>query len=247
MEFTRRLEKEVRIVEDYFKNNQKDKWWYGCCQPRAPYPNYSIDIQSLVAIRVMGWMQADYDVVGNLFWSTDFYSKKLDTSRGGSVPLEDYYSTPNRFPQTNGDAKYVPEDVLSVKLQLTKGTTTGSKKTDMRLITSVDSTRYQLVGFAVTAKVTVDGDEKNQTKKYEQSTCYSTLNGAGLTYYPREFHDASESFITSLLKDMPISGTDLNKEITITPYWKTMDGTTYYGVSRTITKQQALDAAAAAS
>lgn len=83
--------------------NQKDKWWYGCCQPRAPYPNYSIDIQSLVGIRVMGWMQADYDVVGNLFWATDFYSKKVDTSRGGSVPLEDYYSTPNRFPQTNGD------------------------------------------------------------------------------------------------------------------------------------------------
>ena len=165
------------------------------------------------------------------------------TDAEGVMPVKEADSVTNKYVY----AKYVPEDVLSVKLQLTKGTTTGSKKTDMRLITSVDSTRYQLVGFAVTAKVTVDGDEKNQTKKYEQSTCYSTLNGAGLTYYPREFHDASESFITSLLKDMPISGTDLSKEITITPYWKTMDGTTYYGVSRTITKQQALDAAAAAS
>lgn len=141
-------------------------------------------------------------------------------------------------------AKYVPEGVLSVKLQLKKGTTATSEKTDMRLITSVDSTQYQKVGFAVTAKVSVDGTEKNQTKTYAQSVCYSTLNGASVTYYPSEFHDASEKFVTSLLQNMPIKDSDLSKEITIVPYWKTLDGTIYYGVSRTITKQQALDATA---
>lgn len=76
--------------------DQSEKWWYGCIYPRSPYPTYQID-DDMIAPRVMGWMQADYDIVGNLFWAFDYY--KMSTGK----LLEDYYDTATRFPLTNGD------------------------------------------------------------------------------------------------------------------------------------------------
>lgn len=87
---------DTQAMRDRFKE-QNTRWWYGCIYPRAPYPNYSIDIQSMTPIRVMGWMQADYDVAGNLFWAVDY-----NKDNNGDY-LDDYYSTASRFPNTNGD------------------------------------------------------------------------------------------------------------------------------------------------
>lgn len=76
--------------------DQYEKWWYGCIFPRSPYPTYQID-DDMISPRVMGWMQADYDIVGNLFWAFDYYTAQ------GTAFNEDCYSTAARFPQTNGD------------------------------------------------------------------------------------------------------------------------------------------------
>lgn len=83
---------------------QTEKWWYGCTDPKAPYPNYEIDHQSLTGIRSMGWMAANYDIIGNLFWSADLYSKAGGMGfTSSNKPLEDYYDTAERFPKANGD------------------------------------------------------------------------------------------------------------------------------------------------
>lgn len=79
--------------------NDKERWWYTAVGPHYPYPNYHIDDLNFLAPRLASWMQAEYDVVGNLYWSTnayDYYPTKDF--------LEDPFNTTAlRFPNANGD------------------------------------------------------------------------------------------------------------------------------------------------
>lgn len=86
-----------------FAENSSDLWWYGCIDPKEPYPSFEIDQQSLTNIHLMGWMASDYDITGNLFWAADFYAKASSEIGMSNTPLEDYYDTAERFPNTNGD------------------------------------------------------------------------------------------------------------------------------------------------
>ncbi len=92
-------------IQNY--DGMAEKWWYGCIYPRAPKPCYQLDIQSLTGIRAMGWMQADYGITGNLYWLTDLYSASTliegVTNQYGTVLLDDYYDTAERYPTSNGE------------------------------------------------------------------------------------------------------------------------------------------------
>ena len=80
--------------------DQEEKWWYTCISPRAPFPTYHIE-DTLLSARTMGWMQAEYDVVGNLFWATNVYAN-YDGSK--YVHIEDFFEgDASRFSQVNGD------------------------------------------------------------------------------------------------------------------------------------------------
>ncbi|MCQ2742079.1 MAG: DUF4091 domain-containing protein [Bacilli bacterium] len=79
--------------------SQKEKWWYTCVYPRAPYPTYHIE-DGLTSARALSWMQAEYDVVGNLFWATNVYARYNGTQY---IPIEDYYQEGYRFSGVNGD------------------------------------------------------------------------------------------------------------------------------------------------
>ena len=79
---------------------QEEKWWYTCISPRAPFPTYHIE-DTLLSARTMSWMQAEYDVVGNLFWATNVYAN-YDGSK--YVNIEDFFEgDASRFSQVNGD------------------------------------------------------------------------------------------------------------------------------------------------
>lgn len=82
-----------------------ERWWYTCMYPRAPYANYQIDSGlTSTPIRLRGWQQANYDVVGDLFWATDSYYEHIQNASGSTIKyIEDYYSHAHRFPNTNGD------------------------------------------------------------------------------------------------------------------------------------------------
>ncbi len=70
--------------------NEGERWWYGCNAPNAPYPGYHIDDIGYSA-RIIGWMMAEYDIRGNLYWLTN------DGMNMNVVPatfLEDIYSYP---------------------------------------------------------------------------------------------------------------------------------------------------------
>ena len=78
-----------------------ERWWYGCVVPSAPYPTYHTD-DLWLSQRLVGWMQAEYDVVGNLFWATDMYASY--DNHAGYQEIEEYYEgNAARYGDTNGD------------------------------------------------------------------------------------------------------------------------------------------------
>lgn len=147
-------------------------------------------------------------------WYTD---KNLKTSLGGDVTTGNAY------------AKFVDENVLSVKCQLTAGTTEKSETTNLRMVTTVDNLRYQSAGFQITVgKITQITTSKTV---YTQITGYIEKDGA--TYYkPTVFSDESAYFMAYNLNDIPHAA--FAKGIKITPQWTTLDGTSVKGMAKTL-------------
>lgn len=81
-------------------DDQKEKWWYTCVIPKIPYPTYHTE-DILSSARSLSWMQAQYDVVGNLYWAANVYAR---TSGDIYFGIEDYYSgDAARAGNSNGD------------------------------------------------------------------------------------------------------------------------------------------------
>jgi len=47
----------------------KEVWWYVCCHPGRPYPNFFVNFDA-IDHRILMWMQKLYDVQGLLYWDT---------------------------------------------------------------------------------------------------------------------------------------------------------------------------------
>lgn len=80
---------------------QEEKWWYGCTGPKNPYPAYMID-STFYGMRIESWMKAEYNVVGNLYWSTTVSAKYNGHTKIYS-DIEDYYGVGDRYPYSYGD------------------------------------------------------------------------------------------------------------------------------------------------
>ncbi len=50
----------------------EDAWWYGCNNPKVPYPTYHLD-DDMISSRVLSWMQFDYNIDGDLYWCVNIY------------------------------------------------------------------------------------------------------------------------------------------------------------------------------
>ena len=48
-------------------------WWYGCNNPKVPYPTYHLD-DNLIVTRLLSWMQYDYGVQGDLYYCVNMVS-----------------------------------------------------------------------------------------------------------------------------------------------------------------------------
>lgn len=121
-------------------------------------------------------------------------------------------------------AKFVSPDVLMVGCQVSTDTTASSTgETKLRLVTTVDSSAYASVGFIVTGT--------KSTVRWEGDTVYRTITAEdstmAYTKTPDVFNQNSQYFYTLSVKN-------LSKETryTVTPYWKTLDGTEVNGVTR---------------
>ena len=130
-------------------------------------------------------------------------------------------------------AKFIPKDILDVKVQVSNGTMkTGTYKGQhaMRFISSVESLDYKNVGFKVTY---IDENGQVQTKSISSKTVYekikSNIEEVNYNFTPSVITMNSEYFITAKL---PI--TDTEKYYTVQAYVQTADGTIVYGDSRCI-------------
>ena len=131
-------------------------------------------------------------------------------------------------------AKFVPEKVLSVKYQLSGKVKDANENTklDLRMLTSVDALNYNRVGFEVTMN---DKNGTPKTREVVSETVYSkvyALEDSITTVYPKDyFCDDSNYFMTYRLNGFGINDFD-TREIKVTPFWVTLDGTKVSGLSR---------------
>lgn len=76
-------------------------WWYGCITPASPFPSYHTDA-NLINSRLIPWMQYDYGVEGNLYWSVCYYQKYKS---GGQVVDRDVWNDANSYEDCCGDGQ----------------------------------------------------------------------------------------------------------------------------------------------
>ena len=134
-------------------------------------------------------------------------------------------------------AKFVDETVLTVKAQITAGTTADSEQADIRFVTTVDTLDYEKVGFEVTAN--------GITKTFGSNIVYKQLyavdsNDVLTTYKPNEqFSTTSTYFKACTIKGVLNRSFDV--EWNVRPYWVTNDGTIVYGESAVKTVRMGLN------
>ncbi len=125
-------------------------------------------------------------------------------------------------------AKFVDAEVLSVKYQITDGTTAESASTGLRLLTSVESLNLAKVSFKITfAGSTVERFDRN---------VYKSITGGAVTYGAYAFSGASEYFATYTMAEVPQAAFDT--AFTVVPVWTTQDGTIVEGISSSIVISQ---------
>lgn len=133
-------------------------------------------------------------------------------------------------------AKFVDEELLTVKCQLAAGTTAESESTKMRIMLGVDSLNYESVGFKVTYG-TKEEKDLNATTVY--SGIKVTQDGDTKTEIPSQhFGDTAKYMLPYVLSG--ITNANFSTEIKVVPYWVTEDGTTVSGEERTLTVSEKL-------
>lgn len=122
-------------------------------------------------------------------------------------------------------ARFVDAQMLSVKCQITEGTTADSETTDLRLLTGVGGLDYRYVAFQVSwngmsMKLICD-------RGYEQLIADDkTISSTAV------FGTEAVYFMSYTLSDVPRESFD--EEITVTPGWCTLDGTLVTGTTRLV-------------
>lgn len=137
---------------------------------------------------------------------------------------------------TTAYAKFVPAQVLSVKSQVTDGTTVESSSTSIRVVSAVDSNQYSQVGFDI--KATKD-DGTTKTWGKPATKVYTKFNSAeGAKTAEQIFGEPAEYFFAYQINKVPNNDAngakqkDFDTSFLATPYWVTMDGTKVEGLAK---------------
>ena len=152
---------------------------------------------------------------------------------------DDYTAVRNPEAGKSYYVKYVPEEMLGVKAQVSKniisstGDVTQTTENAIRFLTSLDSTNYKDVGFEIAIGGVVQDTEKNKTN-YVYETIYAigateaTENNRYEYSADQVFgNNASKFFKTYTFTEIPEVG--FNTDITARAYYTTYDGVTVYG------------------
>ena len=114
-----------------------------------------------------------------------------------------------------------------MKAQITAGTTAESEQASLRIVSTVDSLNYQEAGFYIQ----IEGKEK--VNKIPCNTVFTRIvaaeNGVAFDYQPSIFSSDSTYFMTYTINNIPNANFGTN--ISVTPYWITLDGTEVKGAT----------------
>ena len=167
-------------------------------------------------------------------------------AKGDTVPTKEGFLFGGWYQQENDEnavvspeqgqiyyAKFVPENVLGIKAQVSNTILEDSavQTAAIRFVTTIDSVQYKKIGFLV-QKGTGEEKEANVTNTvytslYQVTDQDGTLGNAPEEVSPAIFDAASKYFKTYTIRKVPDSA--YNTDITITPYWITLDGTKVVG------------------
>lgn len=144
-------------------------------------------------------------------------------------------------------AKFVPAYVLSVKAQNASGTKAGAAKTNLRIISSVDSMEYDAVGFEVyvgTKLIATQPTDKVYSDLKVTATDEEGNETSSKIYAPTSiFGNASAKLIVYYLNNVNASlwDADTSRDIYVRPYWTTYDGVKVSGLGKYVYVQDGLD------
>lgn len=131
-------------------------------------------------------------------------------------------------------AKFVSKGILTIKAQVKAGTTfdpAETPKSDIRFVSTVDSSDYKCVGF----DFLINGKDRSTgeiTTVYKKLYAVSDTNEV-LGYTPKAFHSMSEYFFAWNVRNVPNAA--FGQGMAAKPYWITLDGTKVYGTEDTKT------------
>lgn len=146
----------------------------------------------------------------------------------------DIYTADTADEETTLYARWIDENVLSVKAQIVAGTTEESDSTTVRFISTVDTLDYSQSGFIIS--YTKDGTEYETAVSVTK--VYSAIKANGQALSANVFSPDSEYFTAYALRNIPNAYFDT--EITVTPYVVNEAGATIYGIARTLTVNEIL-------
>lgn len=157
-----------------------------------------------------------------------------------------WYNTPecNKEDAVAGDykegpayAKFVDKNMLTVKAQITAGTTSSSSSTNMRFVTSANSLNYKKIGFKIIIHKSTGDDVRDRVDNVVYTTLTAMVGDESWNYTPQGlFCGTASCFKAWVIKD--ITSADFNTEFEVTPYWETLDGTVVTGKTETKTVSQ---------
>ena len=122
-------------------------------------------------------------------------------------------------------AKWVPNNVLSAKYQITANTTMYDTTTKLRLVTTVDSLNYSSVGFVL-------NNGERDSNPAMANTVYEKIrgivNGVPTDYEPETTFGAPADYF--VVYEVAVPNDAFTTNFTVTPRWITLDGTLVEGV-----------------
>lgn len=185
--------------------------------------------------------ELDGYVFAGWYTSEEEAGKDYTYASGQTVASSDEKNGAILASKTDGEAwaKYVDESILSVKGQISTDVTAESETARIRIVTSTNSLIYQGIGFDIKTRgktATAMG-----TKVFEKIVAKTGNDKLTFNYTPQEsFNSHSYYFQTAILK-VKAKGY-LDESIIVKPFWTTADGTKVYGVTRTLTVNQGIQA-----
>lgn len=148
------------------------------------------------------------------------------------------YRAAGSIPSTGAYAKFVDDLILSVKAQakLNPKTKAVGASTDIRFVTTLDSLDYGYVGF----KIQINGGnvfdyeaEGERTYNVYTSLTYVSDDAGTLSVTPSEVCAPKSLYFKACTLTDFLFNSDYDVEVTVTPYWETLDGTTVLGTAST--------------